>query len=93
MYDEGNKKITAPDVLDFWTHKTWDSSLKYADFEVSHVRMGHEFKVTKLYVALSITGVITSLFLALTLQILSSCPTPSLHLVDSNKRKVKNCVV
>ena len=58
--------MTAPDFLDFWTHKIWDSRLKYADFEVSHVSMSHQFKVTKLYVVLSIPGVITSVFLALT---------------------------
>lgn len=51
-YDKGGGGMTARNVLDFWTHKTWDSSMKYVYFEVSYVRMSHQFKVTKLYVML-----------------------------------------
>jgi len=50
-------KTTAPDILDFWTLKTRDSSLKYANFEVSCVRKSRQCKVTKFYVLLSIPGV------------------------------------
>jgi hypothetical protein len=60
--------MTAADVLGFWTHKTWNSSLIYDGFDVSYIKVSQQFKVTKLYVALNIPRIITSVFLCVNLK-------------------------